>query len=194
MELIQDQIFYHIYTKKNYNHFHQWEKGQTIFIGQQKNPFFAFFDNGLPENDGNVNNLALHYMKAVRELIFEEVRTEFFPGHPSRNRCIWVIPDNEHISVALRYWIRQVANTNPDAKIAKLNLTGKLHRANQMYLGERGWVYPFDAIRQNAFKYWTGVNGVNSHEDECLFEGFINIEEIYDPSEFGIAFSEAPMQ
>lgn len=42
-----------------------------------------------------------HYLKFKRETVFEEVRKEFFPEKPSRQRCIWVIPPEEK---ALKYW------------------------------------------------------------------------------------------
>ncbi len=37
----------------------------------------------------------------IRELIFEEVRIKAFPQHPSRQRCIWLLPEN---CDALAYW------------------------------------------------------------------------------------------
>lgn len=109
-----------------------------------------------------------HYIKLVREIVFEEIRKDFFPGLPSRQKGIWVIPNEED---ALKYW----GVTLGGGKLLKLNLTGKIHRANQEYLNMN--TRPLDYYRQQAFRYWSGTSGKNKQEEECLFEGFVEVLE-----------------
>jgi len=148
MKCVQDEICYHI-QRANYL-FPKWEKGQTYFIGKNKNPFVSFFDkngkaicdpekgrlynvnyiadcmidyinNGTKEPaispfyhfDPNKTLLELrdtlnHYLRLTREIVFEEVRKDFFPDLPSRHRCIWVIRDDENLCNAIKYWWSQL--------------------------------------------------------------------------------------
>jgi hypothetical protein len=43
-----------------------------------------------------------------------------------------------------------------------------------------------DFIRQEAFKYWAGTSGLNTIEEECLFEGFAEVLEEIVPASIGI--------
>lgn len=108
-----------------------------------------------------------HYLKFTREIVFEEVRKEFFFTLPSRQRCIWVIPEDKN---AVQYWWKLLGESG---KIYKVELTGKIHFTNQEYLGLN--TSSLDYIRQQAFKYWAGVKGKNTYESECLFEGFVKV-------------------
>jgi hypothetical protein len=116
------------------------------------------------------------YLILVREWIFEEIRKEFFPNLPSRQRCLFVIPNDVQ---SLNYW-RNTLGKN--GNILKLELTGKLHRANQLHLDLT--TDNLDHIRGKAFKYWAGASGSNSAEDEYLFEGFAKVLEIVSVESF----------
>lgn len=135
-----------------------------------------FFDyaNALynPNDIESIKNTLNHTTKVIRELIFEEVRKEFFPSHPSRQRCLWVI--NAENDNSLNYWINTLGTAD---KILRVKLTGKIHVANQEFLNLT--TENLNKIRQNSFHYWTGTSGVRLEEEEILFEGFAEvIEEI----------------
>lgn len=114
-----------------------------------------------------------------REIIFEEVRASSFPDLPSRQRCIWLIPDSPD---AVTYWWRAIGN--PDAKIFRVEGTGKTHWASQSHLEMKS--SSLNVLRQRAFRYWAGLTERTSLEDEILFEGFIKITEELPPSDFSL--------
>lgn len=118
------------------------------------------------------------YLLFTREVIFEEVRKDFFPDRPSRYRGIWVIP---HDLKCLQYWWDTLGKSGT---ILELQITGKLHRANQQYLTLN--TNRLDFIRQEAFKYWASTTGINEVEEECLFEGFAEVVDIINPNNIGI--------
>lgn len=167
MELIENQTFYHIQREVSWNQSPFWKEGETHFIGKDKNPFFKAFDFAYPNPDTSLG----HYMKAVRELLFEEVRSEFFPSFPSRTRCLWVIPDSVE---TIQYWLNELKVEGLEQKLVKLNLTGKLFKANQQHLEIKRY-FSFDDMRQKAFKYWSGSSGISEVEIEYLFEGFATV-------------------
>ena len=176
MEYIENQTFYHIQRKNNGINAQMWNVGDTYFIGQQKNRFFEVFDYlTVPVQQGNIHsysNALGHTTKTIRELSFEEIRKEFFPAHPSRQRGIWVIkPDKD----SLDYWKNELGSAD---QIIKVQLTGKIHKANQEYL--KATTDSLNTIRQRAFHYWTGTSGANIVEEEILFEGFAEVIEIIE--------------
>ena len=117
----------------------------------------------------------MHYLLLVREFTFEEVRMATFPELPSRHRCIWLIPDGPE---SLNYWWPGVGGAA--AKIFRVAVTGKLHRASETHLHLR--TCSLNALKEHAFRYWAGVTGQTTLGDEILFEGFVNVlEEVQHP-------------
>ena len=110
-----------------------------------------------------------HYLRFVREHLFEEVRKEFFPDLPSRLRCLWIIPHDKN---AVNYWWK---NLGRKGKIFEISVSGKVHQASQQYLNIT--TQSFDYIREQAFKYWAAKSVENQNEYECLFEGFVKVEK-----------------
>jgi hypothetical protein len=177
MEYIENQIFYHIQREKNGLNSELWNEQEVQFIGQKKNRFFEAFDflnaRYSIEQPESIQNALNHTQKIIRELVFEEVRKEFFPSHPSRQRCLWVIRADEENS--LNYWKEELGHYD---RILKVNLTGKIHRANQEFLHLT--TDNLNVIRQRAFHYWTGTTGRSPEEEEILFEGFAEVLEIIE--------------
>ncbi|MEN6316866.1 MAG: DUF2441 domain-containing protein [Clostridiaceae bacterium] len=144
-----------------------------------KNPVISeFYHFNTNKTLAEVAETLNYYLRFTREVIFEEVRKDFFPDRPSRYRGLWVIPDDTD---CLRYWWNTLGK---NGAILKLKITGKLHRANQQYLMIN--TNRLDFIRQEAFKYWAGTTGINRVEEECLFEGFIEVIDIINPKDIGI--------
>ncbi|MHA2852843.1 DUF2441 domain-containing protein [Paenibacillus lautus] len=109
-----------------------------------------------------------HYVRLVRELMFEEVRSSHFPDHPSRQRGIWVIPNTLD---SLEYWKKELGQ----GRLFKLKLSGKIHKANQEYLqiNTNGLSY----WREKAFHYWNEEPGLSVEQEECIFEGQVEVLE-----------------
>ncbi|WP_197214931.1 DUF2441 domain-containing protein [Cytobacillus firmus] len=170
MELIENKVFYHIQRQVPWNNSPFWTVGDTHFIGKEKNPFFKVFDYAFPQPEA----IAGHYMKVARELIFEEVRNEFFPSFPSRTRCLWVMPDNQE---TFKYWWNELQVEGSNQVLLKLNLTGKVFEANQQHL-KLDQTFSLDFMRQKAFRYWSGSAGDNPAEIELLFEGFAHVVSV----------------
>jgi len=106
----------------------------------------------------------------IREEIFEEVRTNYFPHLPCRKTCIWVCSKE-----ALEFWWGALDFENK--KILKLNLTGSLYVADQRHL--MADTFRHDDHRANAFQYWTGSDQIDLKDQEVLFEGIIDVTEEY---------------
>jgi len=58
----------------------------------------------------------------IREIIFEEIRQNEFPEHPSRMRSIWVCDESD-----ISYWFDKVHSRKKT--IYRVKLTGNIHRA-----------------------------------------------------------------
>ena len=109
-----------------------------------------------------------NYTRYVRETIFEEVRREFFPSYPSRQKGMWVISDEKYVP----YWYKTLG-MNRDSVIFELELTGKIHEANHASI--RLTTNSINFVRKQAFKYWIGDDIIVNKEIgyECIFEGFV---------------------
>ena len=93
---------------------------------------------------------------------------------------MWVIEPSLN-NTSLKYWYEIL---NPKGRIYKLNLTGKIHKASQAFLTINTGNMNF--IREQAFKYWSGVSSENEFEYEILFEGFAEVVEELDPVLLGL--------
>lgn len=175
MECVENKIFYHVH--QIYPATNPWAKGETYFFGENKNYFMSFYDKVVYTKNTAIKDVLNDYLLFARETIFEEVRQKHFPQMPSRQRCMWLIPDSSNITERIKYWIEQKSVNKNNCQILKLNCSGKMHLANQKLL-ERV-VGQFDVYRANAFKYWSGCDTAeNSLDIECIFEGFVTVLDI----------------
>lgn len=112
-------------------------------------------------------------MRIIRELIFESIRKECYPGLPSRHNCIWLSPDDKR---ALQFWKNLVHGNN--RRIFRVETEGIVHRAANKWL--ISGTIPLNEINSLAHNYWKGIDA-GSFEDEILFTGKLKIiEEISD--------------
>jgi hypothetical protein len=162
---IQDPI------SKNWYSLNEVANSMIKYIDKnEKDEYLKSFYHFSPEKSvRELYRVLEEYLKLVREWTFEEVRKEFFPNLPSRQRCLFVIPNDVQ---SLNYWWNTLGK---NGNILKLELTGKLHRTNQQYL--LATTDSLDYIREKAFRYWAGASGSSSAEDEYLFEGFAKVLE-----------------
>ena len=122
-------------TKRWYS-YNQIANSMVKYINTKKKDehLVNFYHFNPEETVKELTNVLQDYILLVREWIFEEVRMEFFPNLPSRQRCLWVIPENE---TSIQYWwnaMNKGRNENKFWRILKLELTGKIYRTNQQYL------------------------------------------------------------
>lgn len=108
-------------------------------------------------------------MTITRELIFESIRKECYPGLPSRHNCIWLAPDNNQ---SLQFWTKIVyGNTK---RVFKVETEGVIHRAANKWLVVG--TIPLNEINSLAHDYWKG-NDAGGFDDEILFTGKLRIIE-----------------
>jgi hypothetical protein len=104
-----------------------------------------------------------------RELIFEDIRKEYYPNLPSRQKGVWLIPNDEK---SLEFWKSILRSDNK--RIFKVGVEGNIHRSPQKWL-EPG-TFPVNKLSMQAHKYWKGEESGN-YDDEILLEGKITILE-----------------
>lgn len=176
MEQIQNKCFWHI--RIIHSGQPRWEIGKTYDIGIKKNFYSSFCDSFSPKGK-DVNILIKEYFNYCKESVFEEIRLMNYPHLPSRLTSIWLIPDSKILDESLAFWIPQILTKDPFC-IVKLKCTGNVHYANQKFWNLQPC--PFLDIRENATKYWDGIDtDPIDHETEVLFSGKITVEKIVDP-------------
>lgn len=117
------------------------------------------------------HEVATHFVTYLREVIWENVRSDEFPELPSRQRCLWLIPTLEGV----KYWLERM---KPSAyQVLRVQVTGRIHRANEVYL--LGDSEPMSETIENARLYWSG-SFPEGGQEEILFEGRVKVIEIVD--------------
>ncbi len=117
-----------------------------------------------------IKDAAKEQASFIRDVIFEEVRSLYFPHLPSRFSCLWLCE-----ATALEYWWSKLASPNP--RIVEVAATGIIHRGDDRHLVSDS--VPHNELRRIALLYWTGADGTRSQEEEILFEGTLKIEKVF---------------
>ena len=118
----------------------------------------------------------------MHEYFFEKVRLEKFSSKPSRNNCIWLIPDSKNLTNALTFWLNQLLSGRQimPFRTIKLKCSGCAHYANQSFL--RNYPQNISEIRIDAEKYWGSVDALpESNNTEVIFTGTVTVESVIDP-------------
>lgn len=166
-------------------------EGQRIVVGNQHNPFFAFYEGArkypVTIEDGSkiqvpamkfltkvkegvincprlseiAHEVAQHYLMLSRELIMEEIRIRDYADAPSRQRCLYACESLEEA----RDWRKRLGG---GGEICSLSCTGVTHRADaHLLLGDSE---PLSVTRDRAARYWRGECS-EKPEWETLFVG-----------------------
>lgn len=149
-------------------------QGMGTYLGTQQRPDYMrdyHFDTA--QTLGEVLPMIRSQQVLIRELLFEEVRQQFFPQQLSRYRALQVIPANKE---ALALWLPSLRT--PQAKIFKLKLSGQLHQADSDWLGLDS--VSAEQIRYNAYQYWLGTTAQDAPGNECIFRGVAEVLDIID--------------
>jgi hypothetical protein len=109
-----------------------------------------------------------HQAKLLRELIFEQVRSESFPGKPSRLRCIWLIPHDRDL---LLKWSSTAPKRN--FRVYEVDSSGNIHQGLNRYLIPE--CFGVGQLRENAKFYWSEPVQAAEQNAEILCEGEIRI-------------------
>ncbi len=120
---------------------------------------------------GIAHDILKHFVAYVRELIWEDIRAKEFPHLPSRQRCIWLIPNLEGV----KYWISRIHLTGTDFEVLRVKGQGRIHIASESYL--LGDSEPMEESLKKARQYWLGVVE-NEGTEEVIFEGRLKVHEI----------------
>ncbi len=110
-----------------------------------------------------------HQAMLLRELIFEQVRTESFPGKPSRLKGIWLIPHSEQL---LAEWCA----TAPHGQFRafEVEASGNLHCGYSRYLKPE--CVSAIQLQESARRYWSEVPRDPLTEPvELLLEGEVKV-------------------
>jgi len=126
-----------------------------------------------------------HQAMLLRELIFEQVRTEAFPDKPSRLRGMWLIPHSEQL---LAEWCA----TAPHGRFRafEVEASGKLHCGYSRYLKPE--CVSALQLQDNARRYWSEVPRDPIAEPvELLLEGEVKVlREIRMPGSKNTAWTK----
>lgn len=122
------------------------------------------------------HGIASHFVMFARELIWEQIRKEEFPKLPSRQRCIWLIPDLDGV----RYWIGRLNMSNP-FQVVEVNAEGSIHIGDERLL--LGDSEPLNETFQKCRKYWNG-DIINNQHTEIIFEGKLTITKVINEKDY----------
>ena len=174
MEQVTNKIFYHI-QKINPNINPSLQKGLTYISGKERNPFISIYDNA---DLSTATNPLVDYLLYIRESLFEEVRQQYFPQCPSRQKSIWLIPHNEN---SLSFWKKalRVNELNIPYQVLELVCSGNIFYGNEKYL-KTSPELTFNNYRQSAFNYWSGLDAdpEKNIAVECIFSGYFTVKEV----------------
>ena len=162
---VRNKEYYHIHRKEFASD--KWKIGNKIvFCKDYYNYLFDYYlkfnlqksDNSIPDNVK-----IKEYTMLIRELVYEEVRTAYYPSLPSRRHCAWLCDKNE-----LELWKNTLGG---DFEIYKVIANGNIHECYAGALEDDN--INFRILYEKAIAYWNGECIGNPLEKEYLFEGEI---------------------
>jgi hypothetical protein len=136
-----------------------------IFFDQTQEYKLQNYESILKEAHNRLRQNAIY----LREFLFEEVRRDSFVHLPSRRTCVWGCS-----MTAVEQWFNSMKRQK---KILKLSVTGNYHQGDNKHL--KIGTFSLDTYRKNARSYWSGVDGSDPANEECIFNGVIDILEEY---------------
>lgn len=154
------------------------DNGQTLQIPGVK--FLGGVNRGeinCPNISGIAHELSTHLAGLIGELVWEDIRKNEFPHLPSRQRCIWLIPD----IAGVKYWISRLGVTLGTYQVLRVRCQGRVHVASEKYL--LGDSVPLEEAISNARQYWLGVIP-EPNTDEIIFEGRCIVQEIINHEQY----------
>jgi len=102
----------------------------------------------------------------VREMVYEQIRSEYYPELPSRLHCVWLCRENQ-----LELWKNNLSN---ESKIFKVKVTGNCYKGKNQFISLPSDSY--NTITEKAHQYWK-PDIQEDIDDEYLFNGKLEILE-----------------
>lgn len=191
---VQNEVFYHIshspgwsvgstiYTGQLENEFWEICKKLTITVpvnGRLMSLFAMFnaydtFDK-FSTTDENIEffyktlkETAKETSICIREYAFEEVRKEYYPELPSRQKCLWVSRKDD-----VNYWKTQI--NIPNRFLLTLELTGDVFAGDSKWLDPK--TFSSEEYKERALHYWREEKTSNP-QMEYLFSGVAHVKEV----------------
>lgn len=115
-----------------------------------------------------------HLTRQTGEIVFEDVRRREFPHLPSRQRCVWLIPNQGGV----KFWLRRM-DVGGQFQVLKVRVQGRLHTASESYLVTDG--FSLEEMIRSARQYWLGIVE-DAETEEIIFEGRMRVEEVMPQS------------
>ncbi|MEB7931566.1 DUF2441 domain-containing protein [Enterobacter quasiroggenkampii] len=114
--------------------------------------------------------LAMHFCKYTRELIWESVRLEHYNNLPSRQKCLWLAHGEQN----LQYWKENLGLSDIKQNIFRVELDGITHEASNEHLMHDD--IPYEQALSQAHRYWQGrISNISAKE--TLFIGKMKVVE-----------------
>lgn len=170
--------YFRFYEKNNKTYQLTTTDGQSLQIPGVK--FIGSVKSGeinCPNLPDIAYDVSRHLAGLVGELIWEEIRRKEFPHLPSRQRCIWLIPDMSGV----KYWASRLGVTYGTHQVLRVRCQGRMHIASEQYL--LGDSVPLEEAISKARQYWLGVIPAQNTE-EIIFEGRFTVHEVIPQEQY----------
>lgn len=137
--------------------------------GEVASPGFSDYVNDIESALSKTGDALREALMLSRELVFERVRVVQFSDLPSRQKCIWLMPDRPD---SISYW--HFLNDRK-SKIYLVEVDGEVHR------GAEKWLHlqadSLSDLEERALRYWNG-DGTGGVDDEIIAVGNIGVVEV----------------
>ena len=144
-----------------------------ILINNQKYPFFAVYDYYKEQRDienqikllNTSKDFINEYQLLIRELGMEEIRKNFYPHLPSRQKCIWLCRKNQ-----INYWKKFISG---ELEIFEIEIFDIPFKSRNSLISLPSDSY--NTILDKAQLYWSEKNYIDNEDDEYLYVGKLKI-------------------
>lgn len=124
--------------------------------------------DNLPQTAYEISN---HFLMLSRELVWENIRIEKYPNYPSRQKCLWLLKNQDQIE----RW-KKILKLEPRSySIVKVKATGRAIEVDSSHLPSDS--EPLPTWYEKAYKYWEGAVTEDPLK-EFLFVGKIKVTEV----------------
>ena len=141
----------------------------SILINNQKYPFIDFCEHFNTENQTNLlttaKDIISEYQLLIRELGMEEVRKNFYPHLPSRQKCIWLCRKSQ-----IDYWKNFISGKVEIFEVEIFDLPFKTTNSLIPLPSDS-----YNTILNKAKLYWSPENHIDNEDDEYLYVGKLKV-------------------
>lgn len=114
----------------------------------------------------SADNIISEYQILLREIVYEEIRRDYFNNLPSRTSCIWLCKERQ-----LKFWQERLKGNN--YKIFIIKVFGETFKSNNSMIVAPSESY--EKMKEMAKKYWGYKEKIEKEDDEYLYVGKIQV-------------------